>query len=102
MRARSATSVANLAIASKNGYEQFGFNSLRKYPIIDVGNQRYIAVDPELIVKRVSHGIYYDMLGHVGMDFTTRFGDVFDCFIGEILESVIDANLLWSATTRRV
>jgi hypothetical protein len=35
-------------------YVQFEFNPLRRFPIIDVGSQRYLAIDPDLVIARTT------------------------------------------------
>jgi hypothetical protein len=78
-------------------FEQFGFNPLRRFPIINVGESRYLAVDPELIVERVTLGLFYDLFERNRTQFTQRFGHAFDQFIGRSLESAFPRDRLWSA-----
>lgn len=76
-------------------YMQFAFNPLYRAPLIDVGDQLYIAPDPLLIVERTTEGLYYDLLERDHMRFTERFGYAFDAFVGQLLESAIDRERLW-------
>jgi hypothetical protein len=77
-------------------YIQYEFNPLHRYPIIDVGGERYLAVDPELIIERVTFGLFYDLFEHYGTDFSERFGYVFDKFVGKLLKTVCPPNSIWS------
>ncbi len=79
-------------------YAQFEFNPLRRYPIIDVGGGRFVAVDPDLIVERTTLGLFYDLFERDGREFSERFGYVFDQFVGNLLGSVFSAARLWSAS----
>ncbi|MHC4400749.1 MAG: hypothetical protein ACYTG0_13820 [Planctomycetota bacterium] len=78
-------------------FEQFGFNPLRRFPIINLGESRYLAVDPELIVERVTLGLFYDLFERDRTTFSERFGYAFDQFVGELLASVCPPDRLWSA-----
>ncbi len=81
-----------------NLYDQFGFNPLWRFPIIDLGNARYLAVDPELIVERVTFGLFYDLFERDRTRFSTRFGDVFERFVGQLIGAACPTDRLWSAS----
>jgi hypothetical protein len=78
-------------------YFQFEFNPLCRFPITMLGDGRYLAVDPNLIVERTTFGLFYDLFERDGPAFSDRFGYVFDEFIGTLLASVCPADSLWSA-----
>lgn len=78
-------------------FEQFGFNPLRRFPIINLGESRYLAVDPELVVERVTLGLFYDLFERDRTKFSERFGYAFEQFIGQLLGSVLPTDRLWSA-----
>lgn len=78
-------------------FEQFGFNPLRRFPIINLGESRYLAVDPELVVERVTLGLFYDLFERDRTQFSERFGYAFEQFIGQLLGSVCPSDRLWSA-----
>lgn len=82
------------------GYAQFEFNPLCRYPIIDIGGGRFVAVDPDLIIERTTLGLFYDLFERYGTDFVKkRFGYAFDQFIGKLLGSVCAPDSLWWAST---
>ncbi len=85
--------------ARQSEFAQFEFNALHRVPIIDVGNGRFVAVDPDLIVERTTLGVFYDLFERDGPDFAQRFGHVFDQFIGQLLGTVCASESLWSAAT---
>lgn len=76
-------------------YVQFEFNPLVRYPVIDVGHGRHVAVDPHLLVERTTLGLFYDLFERDGVTFSNRFGAVFDRFVGNLLGSVCPAESLW-------
>ena len=78
-------------------YTQFEFNPLHRYPIIDVGGGRFVAVDPDLIVERTTFGLFYDLFERDRTVFAERFGYVFDQLVGKLLGSVCPPQALWSA-----
>src|SRR5690606_3531795 len=78
-------------------YAQLEFNPLHRYPIIDVGGGRFIAVNPALVVERTTLGLFYDLFERDGPAFTEKFGYAFDQHVGHLLGSVCAAETLWSA-----
>jgi hypothetical protein len=78
-------------------YTQFEFNPLHRFPLIDVGGGRFVAVDPDLIVERATFGLFYDLFERDGIVFAERFGYVFDQLVGKLLGSACPQERLWSA-----
>jgi hypothetical protein len=76
-------------------YLTFEFNPLERYPIIDVGNEHLIAVDPNLTLKRVTRGLFFDLFERRGTAFSNDFGSVFGRLVGELLQSVCQGDSLW-------
>jgi hypothetical protein len=77
-------------------YVCFEFNPLVRYPVLDVGAGRFLAVDPRLVVARVTGGLFYDLFERDRTTFSTRFGDVFGRLAGDMLGSVCPSHTLWS------
>jgi hypothetical protein len=71
-----------------NKYILYEFNPLKKYPLIKIHPERWIAPNPELIIDRVTSGIYYDLLDNDSKKFTDKFGKIFQHYIGDLLYSV--------------
>jgi len=78
-------------------FEQFGFNPLRRSPIIKLDAKRYLAIDPELVIERVTLGLFYDLFDRNGTHFSERFGYAFEAFVGQLLSAVCPVDRLWSA-----
>jgi hypothetical protein len=83
--------------AKESHFVQFEFNPLRRFPIIEVSDDHFVAVDPLLIAERTTYGLFYDLFERHGPRFAERFGHSFDRFVGQLLGSVCPAPLLWSA-----
>ncbi|NQV27792.1 MAG: hypothetical protein HQ518_25870 [Rhodopirellula sp.] len=79
-------------------FEQFGFNPLRRNPITELSHSRYLATDPELIIDRVTFGMFYDLFERDRTTFTQRFGFAFEQFVGQLLASACQTKRLWSAS----
>jgi hypothetical protein len=78
-------------------FEPFSFNPLQLRPITRVSSDRYIAVDPDLIIERTTFGLFYDVFAKHKTTFTERFGFVFEKYVGQLLKSVLPDSILWSA-----
>lgn len=64
------------------------FNPLSKYPFIKIHPERWVAPNPDLVIARVTSGIYYDLLDERGKLFTDNFGPIFEKYIGKLISSV--------------
>lgn len=79
-------------------YEQFRFNPLRRFPIVEVDPGHFVAVDPELVPERVTFGLFYDMFEKRGVGFSDDFGYAFEAFVGQMLASALPCERIWSAS----
>ncbi len=79
--------------AVQNGlYYPFEFNLLHRFPLIQLTGGRFIAVDPNLVLDRVSGGLFFDNLSDDKLQngkFLQGFGHCFSAFIGDMLKSVV-------------
>ncbi len=74
----------------------FEFNPIHRFPLLDVGGRRFIGVDPDLVLKRTTWGLFFDLFERDRTNFSHRFGDLFDRLVGDLLQSVAPRQLLWS------
>lgn len=74
--------------APNNRYSLYEFNPLTKYPFIRIHPERWISPNPDLVIDRVTSGIYYDLLDESGKLFTDKFGPIFEKYVGDLLGSV--------------
>lgn len=85
------SNVHELTRARDRAYTKYEFNPLLKYPIVAFESD-YLAPVPDLLLDRVTQGIYYDGLdnfreeGHRN-DFAANFGYVFEDYVGELLKA---------------
>lgn len=82
--------------AGTSAYPQFEFNLIRQYPIIEIVPGRFLAIDPELIVERVTYGLFYDLFDRDHCAFSEHFGASFERFAVVLLRSAIPAASVWS------
>jgi hypothetical protein len=74
----------------------FEFNPLFRFPLIEIHTGKFLAVDPRLLISRVTWGLFYDLFERDRTNFSERFGDVFAKLIGNMLSSVCPSHSLWS------
>ena len=72
-------------------FTKYEFNPLLKYPIVALESE-YLAPVPDLLLDRVTQGIYYDGLDNFREegpknDFAATFGHVFEDYVGELLKA---------------
>jgi len=71
-----------------NNYILYEFNPLSKYPFVKIHPERWVAPNPDLVIARVTSGIYYDLLDDGGKSFTDNFGPIFEKYIGKLIGPV--------------
>lgn len=79
-------------------HSQFSFNPLRRFPICELGQDRFLAPDPELIIERVTLGLFYDLFEAYGTEFSRKFGFAFEKFVGSLISTVGGPAQFWSAS----
>jgi hypothetical protein len=65
--------------------EHWAFNPLYTRPLVHLGGRRYIAPVPRLLIERMIDAPYFELLTADGIEFTKRFGYVFQAYVGELL-----------------
>jgi hypothetical protein len=88
-------------------YAAFRFNPLLRHPVIQLESDRFIAVDPWLLVERTSWGVFYDIFEkYQGTSkfnaFLEAFGYAFERFVDSLLESVVPAHGIWREATSNI
>lgn len=67
-------------------------NPLRIYPLVHTGvggQHSLIAPIPTFLFRRISSGVYYELINHPG--FSQAFGNSFQRYVGEVLEAALPA-----------
>lgn len=90
----TATSIKDLKsnITSQIIYDKqwsYSFNPLRGRPIIyfqDNTNDLVFCPVPQLLIWRITDGIYYDLIGKKEHNFAQAFGDACEIYVGNVLK----------------
>jgi hypothetical protein len=85
-------------LVEDENHSQFSFNPLRRFPICEIGQDRFLAPDPELIVERVTLGLFYDLFEAFGTEFSKNFGFAFEKFVGSLISTAGSPTQFWSAS----
>jgi len=72
------------------------FNALRMYPVVRISRHELVAPIPQLIIERVTRGIFHIMQTHLsepsGNPFTEQFGYDFEDYVGILLTEAYGAS----------
>lgn len=86
-------------------YGMYDFNPLFVHPIVrpwpkrehtTLDEDRMIAPLPQLILSRLSEGIYQQMFNHYRDDFSQHFGHLHEVYVGEVLRHSVPGKVLLS------
>lgn len=78
----------------------YAFNPLLARPLVQLHPDLYVAVDPLLIARRATLGLFFDLFGRERTAFSQRFGEfVLPPFVYALLNSVMPTTSLWSEAT---
>lgn len=86
-------------------YAAYDFNPLRVFPVvrpwqseasIEFSEERFVVPLPQLVLTKMSEGIYAQMFYAYKNDFAEYFGLLFENYVGEILENVFSSKNLLS------
>jgi hypothetical protein len=111
--AADATKHHRLAVEMQQEDRRFAaydFNPLMEFPLIrpwsdtglaDVGADRMLAPIPELLLYRLSTGVYYHMRHEFNGEFEQYFGHLLEAYTGRILQTFVPAGRLFSEDTIR-
>ncbi len=77
---------------------QFGFNPIRRYPIVELGLNRFLATDHKLVIDRVTIGLFYDLFEAKRTSFSKNFGFAFEKFVGSLIACAGTSGQIWSAS----
>lgn len=77
------------------GYEKFAFNQLRVNPLIHYCHDKYYLPCHMYLIERITRGMYFALADSVNLgagrnDFRTKFGYLFEAYVGEQLKQNLD------------
>jgi hypothetical protein len=91
-------------------YSAYDYNPLFIYPIIrpwikssatQADEDRFVSPLPEMILTRLSSGVYEDLAFNFKSGFPKYFGHVFEEYVGEILRHCVPSSVLISGSSIR-
>ena len=74
--------------------KKYNLNPLTKYPVIrlwgdseneEAFDDKFIAPVPELLLHRITIGLYYQLYHKFGEKFKNHFGELFELYVGKII-----------------
>jgi hypothetical protein len=68
----------------------YAFNPLEMRPIIRTSGSGYLVPVPQLLLDRITLGIYHDLLTADNQVFTQAFGPPFETYVGDLLKSFLE------------
>ncbi|WP_334102805.1 hypothetical protein, partial [Methanothrix soehngenii] len=75
--------------------KKYNLNPLLSHPLVrlweksemeDMFDDKFIAPIPDIVIYRISIGLYYQLYNIFGMDFATNFGVLFELYVKKIIE----------------
>ena len=75
--------------------KKYNLNPLLSHPLVrlweksemeEMFDDKFIAPIPDMVIYRISIGLYYQLYNIYGMDFATNFGDLFELYVRKIID----------------
>ncbi|GEM_PF-4004913 len=86
---------AYAATNPRPGFELYTFNPLERRPIVATQRSGLVCPAPLLLLRRLSSGLYYDLVERYNEPFLRTFGTVFEEYAGELLQGQYGADELF-------
>ncbi len=67
-------------------FEPYNLNPLRKYPLLQMPGGSYLVPLPDFLMRRVTHGLYYDLIELDRAGYIKLIGQAFNAYVGSVLE----------------
>lgn len=82
-------------------FEPYNLNPFRKYPVLRMPDGRYLVPIPGYLLRRITHGLYYDLVELDRRGFLALIGRAFEAYVGRLLsgqagKASCDGQGLWS------
>lgn len=71
-------------------FEPYNLNPLRKSPILRLPSNEYLAPVPAFLLRRITHGLYYDLIELDRPGYISLMGSAFKMYVGELLNGQSD------------
>ncbi len=66
-------------------FEPYNLNPFRKYPVLRMPDNRYLVPIPGFLLRRITHGLYYDLVELDRRGFLALIGRAFEAYVGRLL-----------------
>ena len=77
----------DVPLGQSSHFEPYNLNPMRRHPIIRLPDGPYILPVPAFLLRRLSHGLYYDLVDLDRQGFVQLIGQTFDAYLGRLLEA---------------
>ena len=67
-------------------FEPYNLNPLRKLPILRMPSGAYLVPLPSFLLRRITHGLYYDLIELDRAGYVEMVGRAFNAYVGRILD----------------
>ncbi len=78
----------------KPGYESYNLNPLLRWPILRVDEERFVLPLPRLLLRRITEGLYYDLVRTDQGRFGNVLGLSFEIYVDRLLQDLPGVPLL--------
>ena len=70
----------------RSGFEPYNLNPLRRYPVLRLPDGGHVVPIPGFLLRRITHGLYYDLIDLDRPGFARLIGLAFETYVGKLLE----------------
>ncbi|MCH8061950.1 MAG: hypothetical protein IH861_05560 [Chloroflexi bacterium] len=71
-------------------FEPYNLNPFRKAPVLRLPGNEYLAPVPAFLLRRITHGLYYDLIDLDRPGYISLMGRAFKDYVGELLKGQPD------------
>jgi hypothetical protein len=69
-------------------FEPYNLNPFRKHPVLKLPDDSYLVPIPSFLLRRLTHGLYYDLVELDRSGFVKLIGEAFRAYVGRLLDSL--------------
>lgn len=73
----------------------YAFNPLWQYPLITVSDEITVCPIPGLLIRRITEGLYFDVIGEDPNAMSAHLGPAFQSYVGEVIERAASGNYVF-------
>lgn len=69
-------------------FEPYNLNPFRKHPVLKLPDDSYLVPIPSFLLRRLTHGLYYDLVELDRPGFVKLIGEAFRAYVGRLLDDL--------------